>query len=99
VQRQNELGPAHFVFRFIYLLNWNGGKSAIAAVIYWPWMMDGDDCGAISGMSGWQGKQKYWEQTRSNVALPTTDPTWLELGWNLANRRLGPPLSSNKLTL
>jgi hypothetical protein len=30
--------------------------------MYQPWMMDGEDCGAISGMNEWQGIPKYWEE-------------------------------------
>jgi hypothetical protein len=32
-------------------------------------MIDGDDCGAISGMNEWQGKQKYSEETCTGAAL------------------------------
>jgi hypothetical protein len=28
-------------------------------LLYQPWMRDGDDCGAVSGMNEWQGKPKY----------------------------------------
>jgi hypothetical protein len=28
-------------------------------LLYQPWMIDGDDCGAISGVNGWQWKPKY----------------------------------------
>jgi hypothetical protein len=28
-------------------------------LLYQPWMIDGDDCGAISGMNEWQGKPKH----------------------------------------
>jgi hypothetical protein len=37
-------------------------------------MIDGDDCGAISGMNEWQGKPKYSEITSFSVALSTIDP-------------------------
>jgi hypothetical protein len=38
-------------------------------------MIDGDDCGAISGINEWEGKLKYLEKTRPSVILSTTDPT------------------------
>jgi hypothetical protein len=44
-------------------------------LLYQPWMIDGDDCGAISGMNEWQGKPKYWEETCPSAALSTTVPT------------------------
>jgi hypothetical protein len=44
-------------------------------LLYKPWMIDSDDCAAISGMNGWQGKLKYWELTRPSAALSVTDPT------------------------
>jgi hypothetical protein len=31
--------------------------------------IDGDDCGEISGMSEWQGKPKYWEETCPSDAV------------------------------
>jgi hypothetical protein len=27
-------------------------------LMYQPWMIDGDDCGAIRGMKEWEGKRK-----------------------------------------
>jgi hypothetical protein len=47
-----------------------------------PWMMDGDDCGAVSGMNEWQGKSEYWKETCPSAALSTTDPTLLDPGSN-----------------
>jgi hypothetical protein len=36
-----------------------GIKSIIRAdLLYQLWMINGDDCGAISGMNEWQGKPK-----------------------------------------
>jgi hypothetical protein len=32
-------------------------------LLFQPWMIDGDDSGAISGMNEWQGKPTYWEET------------------------------------
>jgi hypothetical protein len=43
-------------------------------ILYQPWMIDGDDCGAISGMNEWQGKPKYSEETWPSAALYITDP-------------------------
>jgi hypothetical protein len=44
-------------------------------LLYPPWMVDGDDCGAISGMNERQGKLKYFEETCLSASLSTTDPT------------------------
>jgi hypothetical protein len=38
-------------------------------------MIDGDDCGTISGMNEYQEKPKYLEKTSVSAALSTTDPT------------------------
>jgi hypothetical protein len=38
-------------------------------------MIDGDDCGVISGINEWQGKQKYLEKSCPSAALSTADPT------------------------
>jgi hypothetical protein len=45
--------------------------------LYQPWIIDGDDFGAISGMNAWQGKQKYSEETYPSAALFNTDPSGL----------------------
>jgi hypothetical protein len=39
------------------------------------WMMDGDECGAISGMDEWHGKPQYLEKTCPSAVLYTTHPT------------------------
>jgi hypothetical protein len=44
-------------------------------IMYQPWMIDGDDCGAVSGMNEWQWKPKYSEETCPCAAASTTDPT------------------------
>jgi hypothetical protein len=45
-------------------------------LLYQPWMIDSDDCEAISGVNKWQRKPKYWEKTCPSAALSTTtDPT------------------------
>jgi hypothetical protein len=36
-------------------------------LLYQPWMIDGDDCGAFSIMNEWQGKPKYSEETSRSV--------------------------------
>jgi hypothetical protein len=36
-------------------------------------MIDGDECGAVSEMTEWQGKPKYSEETCPSCALSTTD--------------------------
>jgi hypothetical protein len=41
-------------------------------LLYLPWMIDGDECGTISGMNVWQRKPK---KTCPGVPLSTTDPT------------------------
>jgi hypothetical protein len=46
-----------------------------SGLLYQPWMVDGDDYGAISGMNEWEGKPKYWEKTCHSAALSTTNPT------------------------
>jgi hypothetical protein len=46
------------------------------ALLYQPWMIDGDDCGAVSGMNEWQGKPKYSEKTCFYSALFTTESIW-----------------------
>jgi hypothetical protein len=50
------------------------------SLLYQPWMTDGDDYGAVSGMNEWQGKQKNSENTFPSAALSTTDPTRLDPG-------------------
>jgi hypothetical protein len=43
-------------------------------LLYQPWMIDGDNCGAIGGMNEKQGKPKYPGKTcPSAAALSTTD--------------------------
>jgi hypothetical protein len=42
-------------------------------------MIDGDDCGAISGTNKCQGKPKSSEETCPSAALSTIDPTLLDL--------------------
>jgi hypothetical protein len=49
------MGAIRYCFSFIYLWGWSGTKSTIIAAIigllYQPWVIDGDDCGAASGMN------------------------------------------------
>jgi hypothetical protein len=44
-------------------------------LLYKPWMIGDDECGAIREMNEWQGKLKYSEETYPSAALATTDPT------------------------
>jgi hypothetical protein len=44
-------------------------------LLYQPWLIDGDDCGAIGGVNEWQGKPKYSEETCRSAVPSTTDPT------------------------
>jgi hypothetical protein len=61
-------------------LEWNQVYCYSGHLLYQSWMIDGDGCGAISGMNEWQGKPKYWEKTCPSAT--TTDPTWLDPGSN-----------------
>jgi hypothetical protein len=62
-----------------YQCGWLVTESTITAAIislpYQTWMIDCDDCGAISGMNEWQGEPKYSMKTFPSAALSTTDPT------------------------
>jgi hypothetical protein len=59
-------------------------------LLYQPLMMDCDGCGAINGMTEWQGNLKYSEETCPSAALSTTESTCLGPGWN-PNCRNGKP--------
>jgi hypothetical protein len=50
--------------------------------LYQPWMIDGDDCGTISGMNHWQGKPKCSEKTCPSAAPSITDTACLDWGSN-----------------
>jgi hypothetical protein len=50
-------------------------RGRFVACWHQAWLIDGDDGGAISGMSNRQGKPKYSEKTSRTLALSTTDPT------------------------
>jgi hypothetical protein len=39
-----------------------------------PFLIDVDDCGAVSGMNEWQGKPKNMGKTCPSAALSITDP-------------------------
>jgi hypothetical protein len=43
-------------------------------LLYRPWTIDSDDCGAIGEMNDWEGKPKYSEETCPIAALSITDP-------------------------
>jgi hypothetical protein len=49
-------------------------------------MIDGDDCGANTGMNEGQGKQMYTKETCLSAALSTTDPTCFHPGPNPGRR-------------
>jgi hypothetical protein len=68
----------------------------LIGLLYQPLLIDGDDYGAVSGMNEWQGKPKYLEETYPNVALSTTDPTWLDPRSNHGHR--GGKPGSNSLS-
>jgi hypothetical protein len=59
-------------------------------------MIEGEDCGAISGINEWQGKPKYSEKTWPSAALSTIDVTWFNLGSNLSRR--GWKMATNRLS-
>jgi hypothetical protein len=44
-------------------------------LLYYRWMMDADDCGAISGMNQLLGKP-YSEETCPSAALSRSNPTF-----------------------
>jgi hypothetical protein len=47
----------------------------LTGLSYQPWTIYGDDYGAISGMTEWQGKPKYPENTRhSATCLDSASP-------------------------
>jgi hypothetical protein len=46
----------------------------IIGLIYQPWMIDGDDCGSISGVSGKENGSTR-RKTYLNAASSTTNPT------------------------
>jgi hypothetical protein len=43
--------------------------ASFIGLLYQPWMIDADDCGAISGVSEWQRKPKYSEKKTCPVPL------------------------------
>jgi hypothetical protein len=67
-----------FSFFFIYcagvepspLLLW-----PFIGLLYQPWMIDGDDCVAVSGMNEEQGKPECSEKTCPSAAFSATNPT------------------------
>jgi hypothetical protein len=53
----------------------DGARVEPRPLLYQPWVTDGDDCGAITGMNEWQGKPEYSEGTCPSGAASITDPT------------------------
>jgi hypothetical protein len=49
-------------------------------------MIDGVDCGIVSGMNEWQRKRKYSEKTCPSAVLSMTDPTGFDQGSNPGRR-------------
>jgi hypothetical protein len=43
-------------------------------LLYQPWLIDGDDCRAISGINEWQGKLKYSEKSAPVLLYPPQIP-------------------------
>jgi hypothetical protein len=64
--------------KFIDLVTGLSGTKSIVTeatgLMYQHWMVDGDDCGTISGMNDWQGKPKCSEKTCPSAALSTINP-------------------------
>jgi hypothetical protein len=58
-----------------FLFTYGAGVEPSQRPIYRPWMIDGNDFGAISEKNDWQRKPKYSEETCLGTALPTTDLT------------------------
>jgi hypothetical protein len=48
---------------------------AFIFLLYQPWMIDYDDCGAVSGINDWPEKLKYSGTTCLSASLATTDST------------------------
>jgi hypothetical protein len=46
--------------------------------LYQPWMIDGEDCGAISRVNKWHRKWKSSEKICPSATLSASDPTWLD---------------------
>jgi hypothetical protein len=84
-------------FSFIYRTGMNSSPLLVLPVpclLNKPWTIDGDDCGAISGMNEWQGKPKYSEKPCRSVALSITDSTWLGPGSNPEGGNSGKPATN-----
>jgi hypothetical protein len=65
-------------FAFIYEAGTEPSRLLLrpfVGLFYRPWMIDGDDCEAISGMNDWLENPKYVEKICPSAALSTTDPT------------------------
>jgi hypothetical protein len=61
----------------------------LIGLLYQPWMIDGDDCGAVGGMND-KGKPKYLEKTSLITVLSITNITWLGPGSNTGHRERKP---------
>jgi hypothetical protein len=72
-------GPAHLIlFGLIILVKFGGVyklMKLLFGLLYPPWTIDGDDCGAISGVNERQENQKCSTKTCASAGLAITDPT------------------------
>jgi hypothetical protein len=57
-------------------------------ILHQPWMIDGDDCGVISGVNQWQGNPKYSEDTCPMPRCPPQTPQDLTLASTVGSRQL-----------
>jgi hypothetical protein len=63
------------------LLGWSGVKFTITAAFYWPIFPDLDDMIIVEHLVEWMSGRRNWSTGRKpdpNVAISTTNPTWLE---------------------
>jgi hypothetical protein len=52
----------------------------LIGLLYHPCTTDGDDSGAVSGMTDWQRKPEYSKKTCPSAASSITNPRQLESG-------------------
>jgi hypothetical protein len=74
----------------------NLGAAATTGLLYQPRMIGEGDCGEIGGMNIGRGNWSTLEKTCPSATLSTTNPTWLNPGWN-PGRRGGKP-ATNRLS-
>jgi hypothetical protein len=70
--------PVSSFLIIIYLWGWSGAEllllRPLTGLLYEPWMINGDDRGAIGGVPEWHRKRKYSEKTCPSAIWSTTDP-------------------------